>query len=150
MKQPSIAVISYNTPHRKTQDVLFQLKAKGYENICVLALPFVKRENPFQPIFAHRPSTAIQVETDVLCKRLNYDFQTVSAEEINDYLNQNKTDFTLIAGRSEEHTSELQSRGHLVCRLLLEIKKTCSKYFGIVITVLKAIVTSNNRNNKTI
>ena len=27
------------------------------------------------------------------------------------------------AGRSEEHTSELQSRRHLVCRLLLEKKK---------------------------
>src|SRR5690625_5461664 len=26
--------------------------------------------------------------------------------------------------RSEEHTSELQSRGHLVCRLLLENKQT--------------------------
>src|SRR5690625_6046250 len=30
-----------------------------------------------------------------------------------------KTDY-----RSEEHTSELQSRGHLVCRLLLDKKKT--------------------------
>src|SRR5690625_6807741 len=28
------------------------------------------------------------------------------------------------AVRSEEHTSELQSRGHLVCRLLLQKKKT--------------------------
>src|SRR5437870_11539189 len=28
-----------------------------------------------------------------------------------------------LADRSEEHTSELQSRGHLVCRLLLEKKK---------------------------
>src|SRR5690625_7087713 len=27
--------------------------------------------------------------------------------------------------RSEEHTSELQSRGHLVCRLLLEKNKSC-------------------------
>src|SRR5690625_7487609 len=27
-----------------------------------------------------------------------------------------------VVGRSEEHTSELQSRGHLVCRLLLEKK----------------------------
>src|SRR5439155_9216320 len=26
---------------------------------------------------------------------------------------------TCFSGRSEEHTSELQSRGHLVCRLLL-------------------------------
>src|SRR2546422_6231207 len=30
----------------------------------------------------------------------------------------------LFKGRSEEHTSELQSRLHLVCRLLLEKKKT--------------------------
>src|SRR5690625_6163077 len=29
--------------------------------------------------------------------------------------------------RSEEHTSELQSRGHLVCRLLLEKKKNNNK-----------------------
>src|SRR5690625_5918994 len=29
-----------------------------------------------------------------------------------------------VISRSEEHTSELQSRGHLVCRLLLEKKKT--------------------------
>src|SRR5437870_13619433 len=29
----------------------------------------------------------------------------------------------LTSRRSEEHTSELQSRGHLVCRLLLEKKK---------------------------
>src|SRR5439155_23232471 len=29
----------------------------------------------------------------------------------------------ILAHRSEEHTSELQSRGHLVCRLLLEKKK---------------------------
>src|SRR5439155_26784259 len=29
----------------------------------------------------------------------------------------------LMRERSEEHTSELQSRGHLVCRLLLEKKK---------------------------
>src|SRR5690625_427630 len=34
------------------------------------------------------------------------------------------TDTTSTSRRSEEHTSELQSRGHLVCRLLLEKKKT--------------------------
>src|SRR5437660_3704945 len=32
----------------------------------------------------------------------------------------------LLLARSEEHTSELQSRGHLVCRLLLEKKKRTS------------------------
>src|SRR2546430_9361166 len=30
----------------------------------------------------------------------------------------------LLRGRSEEHTSELQSQSNLVCRLLLEKKKT--------------------------
>src|SRR5439155_12973309 len=30
--------------------------------------------------------------------------------------------------RSEEHTSELQSRGHLVCRPLLEKKKMTDRY----------------------
>src|SRR5207253_5227053 len=30
--------------------------------------------------------------------------------------------------RSEEHTSELQSRGHLVCRLLLEKKKSLTEH----------------------
>src|SRR5690625_7020836 len=30
----------------------------------------------------------------------------------------------ILVERSEEHTSELQSRGHLVCRLLLEKQKT--------------------------
>src|SRR6267143_6906769 len=32
-------------------------------------------------------------------------------------------------GRSEEHTSELQSQFHLVCRLLLEKKN--NKYYGL-------------------
>src|SRR5687768_17897005 len=33
--------------------------------------------------------------------------------------------------RSEEHTSELQSRLHLVCRLLLEKKKTKKKIYNL-------------------
>src|SRR5687768_17759207 len=43
---------------------------------------------------------------------------------------QHETDRGLIAelpARSEEHTSELQSRLHLVCRLLLEKKKKKKK-----------------------
>src|SRR5690554_1928477 len=38
-------------------------------------------------------------------------------------INVNKHPITLSYTRSEEHTSELQSRPHLVCRLLLEKKK---------------------------
>src|SRR5690625_5888712 len=35
-------------------------------------------------------------------------------------LQYSKDSFNVNLGRSEEHTSELQSRGHIVCRLLLE------------------------------
>src|SRR5439155_11262812 len=36
------------------------------------------------------------------------------------------------AQRSEEHTSELQSRGHLVCRLLLEKKKQNTNHHNVL------------------
>ena len=36
---------------------------------------------------------------------------------------------TMLGSRSEEHTSELQSRLHLVCRLLLEKKKHIPDHF---------------------
>src|ERR1035438_10736021 len=39
---------------------------------------------------------------------------------------------TAIGTRSEEHTSELQSLRHLVCRLLLEKKKLCPQRNTIV------------------
>src|SRR5690554_7098749 len=39
----------------------------------------------------------------------------------------------LVALRSEEHTSELQSRPHLVCRLLLEKKKKKKKSNEVLI-----------------
>src|SRR5439155_6493972 len=35
--------------------------------------------------------------------------------------------------RSEDHTSELQSRGHLVCRLLLEKKKKKRLFIKVLI-----------------
>src|SRR5699024_11819364 len=44
-----------------------------------------------------------------------------SKEELNEFLEYVKEDLDL--DRSEEHTSELQSRFELVCRLLLEKKK---------------------------
>src|SRR5690554_7304283 len=57
--------------------------------------------------------------------------QRLVEEDVAERLERLKTDIEeeirrrLVAdrGRSEEHTSELQSRPHLVCRLLLEKKK---------------------------
>src|SRR5256886_3506646 len=39
--------------------------------------------------------------------------------------------------RSEEHTSELQSQSNLVCRLLLEKKKTKSKKTCLIMTLIQ-------------
>src|SRR5690625_6103249 len=44
--------------------------------------------------------------------------------------------------RSEEHTSELQSRGHIVCRLLLEKNKF--KNYTVTLTFIHTYVTSNS------
>src|SRR5687768_18269165 len=43
------------------------------------------------------------------------------------------------AFRSEEHTSELQSRLHLVCRLLLEKKKRDRKHVRLALTGLAGL-----------
>src|SRR5437870_7193413 len=55
--------------------------------------------------------------------------EAADGEEVVRLAQQSKPDVVLMdidlpdLDRSEEHTSELQSRGHLVCRLLLEKKK---------------------------
>src|SRR5690625_2913421 len=57
----------------------------------------------------------------------------VTQEAAREMVSAGEVDFDLFSTameenlRSEEHTSELQSRGHLVCRLLLEKKKKRSK-----------------------
>src|SRR5690625_7015695 len=49
---------------------------------------------------------------------IDHSFKTINHKEIPLFIHSNNIPCT----RSEEHTSELQSRGHLVCRLLLEKK----------------------------
>src|SRR5690554_7456974 len=54
-------------------------------------------------------------------KSINFFSQTVTD------FHQRKPQGVVANSRSEEHTSELQSRPHLVCRLLLEKKKKINK-----------------------
>src|SRR5258708_14905448 len=51
-----------------------------------------------------------------------------------------------LARRSEEHTSELQSPDHLVCRLLLEKKKTYQVWVRIDEPIEKALMHSEKIN----
>src|SRR2546421_2864661 len=59
-------------------------------------------------------------------KSLSFDFTSVNDEPFGSdkaISVLENTSYTLTVSRSEEHTSELQSRSDLVCRLLLEKKK---------------------------
>lgn len=98
MNNSSIGVITYNVPHRKTQDVLHGLKAKGYDTVKVYALPFVQRENPFKPIYQHRPNKAIPIDVEFYCLNFGYDFATTTIDTLNQQLSDDKIDFVLITG----------------------------------------------------
>src|SRR5690554_7739745 len=65
------------------------------------------------------------VDDDVIMNSsLEQRIQQIKSQNTN---NQLPNDAALRKQRSEEHTSELQSRPHLVCRLLLEKKKKNKK-----------------------
>src|SRR5690554_7684406 len=66
------------------------------------------------------PRSTLFPYTTLFRSALDHDVEIVNPEHVIAHVNE---------GRSEEHTSELQSRPHLVCRLLLEKKmKKCVKY----------------------
>src|SRR5690625_5928910 len=101
-------------------------KSLGFDDHVKLILPQAGQQKPNLPYLVDEKP---QVDEPRPIMRdytpLNYD----------ERLNTIELDFALHAGngpamqRSEEHTSELQSRGHLVCRLLLE-KKTLMRGSG--------------------
>src|SRR5258708_36865992 len=67
---------------------------------------------PYTTLFRSRSSTTTTVAMDIAgCRHLCSRSARASQRR-------------WFVGRSEEHTSELQSPDHLVCRLLLEKKKT--------------------------
>src|SRR5437870_690571 len=88
-----------------------------------LALPLAQAQQQpqqagTQQFVAKSPGKALARTPDIISD--NLDRVAASADQILEVL------------RSEEHTSELQSRGHLVCRLLLEKKKKLQSRFDIV------------------
>src|SRR5207253_3417118 len=69
---------------------------------------------------AHDPAGRVLAEKSWGRTTLGHDG---AVEYLGDFLQHHLAVVTECRSRSEEHTSELQSRGHLVCRLLLEKKK---------------------------
>lgn len=67
-----IAVLTYPVKHRKTYDTLSLLKANGYTDVSVFAMPFSYKKKKF-PLIQHRPEMNYQIpETAELCQNLGY------------------------------------------------------------------------------
>lgn len=95
------AVLTYNVPHRKTYDLLCILKAKGYQNIIVYAVPFQYQKN-YEPLLNHRPVPLDNIMPQKLSENLDYYF--VFSEDYEE-LNNIKPDKILIAGGGLYHKS---------------------------------------------
>ncbi|HRN91027.1 MAG TPA: formyltransferase family protein [Ferruginibacter sp.] len=67
-----IVVLTFDKPHRKTQDLVLQLLARGYKPM-VVAREYVVRKN-FVPIIPHRPSRPIDIDPKTMCKNLALDY----------------------------------------------------------------------------
>lgn len=68
-----IGVITYDVPHRKTQDVLFRLKAHGFQSVECIATRFIQRKQ-FVPLVRHRNVNALNIHPARLCQNLGYQY----------------------------------------------------------------------------
>src|SRR2546422_6203206 len=77
---------------------------------------------PYTTLFRSKAASTIGFE-----RRFNPAFHFDSKARVVDFIMEGMPPKPAAFERSEEHTSELQSRLHLVCRLLLEKKKKSDK-----------------------
>src|SRR5690625_5632301 len=94
----------------------------GYEDLY----PFLVEQNGFAFV-GDELSAPAKVLKDYIKQHKKPQFKAAVID--GEYYNESQLDVLAAMKskdevRSEEHTSELQSRGHLVCRLLLEKKKS--------------------------
>src|SRR5690625_6570509 len=73
-----------------------------------------------QPKAIYLVELALELAHEVLKPAGGFVAKVFHGEGFDSLLKDVRSAFAQVAVRSEEHTSELQSRGHLVCRLLLE------------------------------
>ena len=72
-----IGVLTYNIPHRKTYDTLCLLKAKGYKDVIVFAMPLHYKKQ-FKPLYEHRPQLINQISPiEDFCNNLDYKYELI-------------------------------------------------------------------------
>ena len=92
-----IGIITYDTPHRKTQDLVTKLILNGYSNIHLIVIPWVERKN-YQPIFKHRPSNCVKISVEELSVRLKLSYSKVEINDLNKFFSEKRFKHILIAG----------------------------------------------------
>lgn len=75
-----IVVLSFDHPHRKTQDLLFKLMAKGVRPV-VIATEWVERKN-FEPIIWHRPANAMDIPLADFCRNLGLELRLTGKDNL--------------------------------------------------------------------
>ncbi len=88
-------VLTYNHPHKKTQDLLFKLKLYNYKKITVVSTPWVERKN-FIPLFPHRLGNAFDIYPDVLTEKLGMEY--IELDSLDNFPTLNEEDYVLIGG----------------------------------------------------
>src|SRR5690625_2790591 len=109
---------------RTKEDVLFLVFEAIYEQVnerleVTMDLKYPSKENLITAVTSYfQLMDEMQEEVVIM-------YQEVKSlkQETREYVLEKEREMVGMLERSEEHTSELQSRGHLVCRLLLEKKK---------------------------
>ncbi len=92
-----IGIITYDTPHRKTQDLVTSLILNGYSELHLITIPWVKRNN-FQPIFKHRPSKCENIDIKELSARLKISYSKHEVSQLSDFFDKKNFNHILIAG----------------------------------------------------
>lgn len=92
-----IAIITYDAPHRKTQDVIYGLLFEGYSDIQLVIIPWQERKS-FKPLFKHRPSRAKKIYPEVLAQRLNLKSKKVDIEDLDQFFQKNEFEHIVLAG----------------------------------------------------
>src|SRR3712207_8113944 len=95
-RPPRSTLFPYTTLFRSLHSYYKVARKRFVDTVCMQATDYHLLTGPTSPLRVFSPSLISNLTTEQL---------------------------DIIAGRSEEHTSELQSRQYLVCRLLLEKKK---------------------------
>src|SRR5687768_1887129 len=113
----------YEGELRKIREMLLMMGAKVEEMLSQAMRALIERDSALaeKTLYIDRQINRLEIEVDDLCLRVLARRQPVASDLR--FVTMALKVVTDLERRSEEHTSELQSRLHLVCRLLLEKKK---------------------------